>query len=71
MKLKIPYESNLVVIQQLDEKDYIKSTLYNFSFEINKYIYFQILWHVLFCDKYTRTFKFFNVCWISWRNYLV
>ncbi len=34
MKLKVHYESNLIVIQQLDEEDWIKSTLYNFSFEI-------------------------------------
>jgi hypothetical protein len=40
MKLKVHYESNLIAIQQLDEEDWIKSTLYNFSFEI--YIYMQI-----------------------------
>jgi len=34
MKLKVRYESNLIVIQQLDEEDWIKLTLYNFSFEI-------------------------------------
>jgi len=43
MKLKVHYESNLIVIQQLDEEDRIKLTLYNFSFEIYMYKNFQIL----------------------------
>jgi hypothetical protein len=42
MKLKVHYESNLIVIQQLDEEDVIKSTLYNFSFAIYIYIYIYI-----------------------------
>ncbi len=33
MKLKVHYESNLIVIQQLNKEDWIKSTLFNFSFE--------------------------------------
>jgi hypothetical protein len=34
MKFKVHYESNLIMIQQLDEEDWIKSKLYKFSFEI-------------------------------------
>jgi hypothetical protein len=42
MKFKVHYESNLIVIQQLDEEDWIESILYNL---VLKYIYanFQIL----------------------------
>jgi hypothetical protein len=40
MKFKVHYESNLIMFQQLDEEDWIKSTLYKFSYEV--YIYMQI-----------------------------
>jgi len=48
MKLKVHYESNLIMIQQLDEEDVIKSKLYNFSLYIYIYANFQILWHVFY-----------------------
>ncbi len=38
MKFKVHYESNLIMIQQLDEEDWIKSTLYKFSFEVYRQI---------------------------------
>ncbi len=42
MKLKVHYESNLIVIQQLNQEDWIKSLLFNFSFEGYIYIYIYI-----------------------------